>query len=181
MRKTFAVLMPLAALAALLLTAGCNDTPKPNTAQGDGQIQTEKAFQVAQRNAPYPGIEIAQNPTERLNLAARLREFNKPDKLGFVYVVSFGKPLGYYAIKGKVSSTQSQMTTTSLIVQNGNGGSGYDHSVVPAPGDDLSYGPNEGGDHGVFFRTVAGQFVETSLDWLYTSEPLPFDVPLLNK
>ena len=170
------------AMVMLLSLAGCNKDIPQHTAQSDGQAQTESAFQIAQRNSPYPGSEIAANPTERNNLIARLREFNKPDKLGFVYLVSFGRPFGYYAIKGKVSSVQSQMTTTSLIQRFCRDCTAGGVAVtVPAPGDDLSYGPNEGGDKGVFFRTVAGQFVETDLDFLYTSEPLPIDVPRFNK
>jgi hypothetical protein len=92
-----------------------------------------------------------------------------------VYLLSLGKVLGYYTIKGKVSSTQSQMTTDQLLEDGGCTGCSW--SVVNATGDDGSYGPNE---DGVFFFTTEGAMVTTSLDYIVSDQPIAFDVPELN-
>lgn len=121
-------------------------------------------------NTPYP-VNQMQHSLERQNLVERLLRFNNPNKIGYVYVMSFGKFVGYYAVKGKITSTQSQLTNTQ---QEWNG-----DTVVDSIGDDGSFGTNEGGDRGVFFFTTTGVLVEMSLDWVYSDAPLQVDVPNL--
>lgn len=113
---------------------------------------------------------------ERRNLAERLKRTDNPSAIGYVYLLSFGKPIGYYVIKGKVSNPDSQLTTTDLV-QDCSGWSTPCRVTVPAPGDDGSYGPNEGG---IFFFTTEGVMVTTSLDYIWSDNPLPVDVPRLN-
>lgn len=159
------------------LTAGACDNPTaPNTAQGSGQADTESAFAQQRTAVPYPAEQL-KDSLERRNIRERLLRTNQPNKIGYVYLLSFsGQPLGYYVIKGKVSSTDSQMTTTDLVIKD-QGQSGGGNVTVPAPGDDGSYGPNEAG---VFFFTAEGALVETSLTYLYSDQPLPLNVPKLN-
>lgn len=146
-----------------------------SSAQTTGQAQTEEVFDKAQDAVPYPKDEIGTAPLERANLAKKLIRENDPDKIGYVYILSFGKFIGYYTIKGKVSSNQSQMTTSELIVRPC---SGCDRVVVTAPGDDASYGENE---QGIFFFTSQGALVKTSADYLYSDQPLAVqNVPELN-
>jgi hypothetical protein len=90
--------------------------------------------------------------------------------------MNFGKIVGYYAIRGKVSSTQSQMTT-STTVQMDQGQYGGGNITYPAPSDDGSYGPNETGN---FFFTTENVLVETDLNYLYADAPLPVNAPKLN-
>lgn len=164
----------LAALTAVSLAA-CDSAPK-ETAQSKGQAQTEQAFGQQSTAVPYPADQL-KDSLERRNIRERLLRTNKPNAIGYVYVMSFGKIIGYYTIKGKVSSTQSQMTTDQLIQKvcySGSCGS----EVVNAPGDDGSYGANE---PGIFFFTTEGAMVETNLDYIVADQPLPVDVPLLNK
>ena len=68
------------------------------------------------------------------------------------------------------------MTTT---VQTWNCGGMDGGCSVASIGDDGSFGPNEGGDRGVFFFTATGVMVETTLDWVYSDAPLQIDVPNL--
>jgi len=125
---------------------------------------------------PYP-LSQMRDSLERRNLRERLLRFNKPQKVGYLYVMSFGKFVGYYVVKGKVSSTQSQMTNSNQVWDAGSGEQG--ETVVDSIGDDGSFGPNEGGDRGVFFFTTTGVMVETTLDWIYSDAPLKIDVPNL--
>ena len=90
-----------------------------------------------------------------------------------------GQVLGYYVIQGKVSSTGSQMTATQVV---GNCSDNCTGAVTDAIGDDGSYGPEEGGQFGVFFFTSAGTLVETDQPFLVSSTPIAIyaNVPQLD-
>lgn len=169
--------------AAALITTGCADEEKAPSAQTAGQKLTEQAFKQQSSAVPYPADDL-KDSLERRNLREKLLRDNKPNAIRYVYLLSFAQPLGYYTIKGKVSSTQSQMTTDQLIAckdARGDGDSYCDSSeqhVVNAPGDDGSYGANESG---VFFFTTEGVMVTTNLDYIVSDQPLPFDVPELDR
>jgi hypothetical protein len=165
---------------ALVLLSGCtSSSPRHNSAQSTGQAQTEQAFTQQQTAVPYP-VSALTDSTERRNLRERLLRFNKPDRIGYVYIFNFGKVIGYYTIEGKISNPDSQMTTTDLIQRYCSDCSGGGTAItVPAPGDDGSYGANE---RGIFFFTTEGALVETSNDYLYSDQPIPafVDLPKLN-
>lgn len=164
-----------AVLLAVVAVTGCTEKTNSN-AQNEGQKLTEQAYKQQSAAVPYPADKL-RDSLERRNLRERLMRQNDPDKIGYVYVLSFGKFLGYYTIKGKVSSTQSQMTTDQLVVK-ADYGDGWESQVVSAPGDDGSYGPNE---DGVFFFTTEGAMVQVSTDYIYSDQPLAVNnVPELN-
>jgi hypothetical protein len=156
------------AAALVLSLSACEEAG--NTAQGEGQAVTEQAFDQQSKAVPYPATEL-KDSLERRNLKDRLLRTNKPDAIGYVYLMNFGQIVGYYTIKGKVSSTQSQMTTDNLIIDRYEG-----DVVVNAPGDDGSYGPNE---DGIFFFTTEGAMVTTSLDYIWADNQIAIDVPRL--
>lgn len=166
LKKTSAIVAAL--VIGVVGLSGCTD--QKNTAQGTGQALTEEAFAQQQAAVPYPATEL-KDSLERRNLKERLLRTNKPNQQGFVYLMSFGKVIGYYGVKGKVSSTQSQMTTDNLVV-----GRLESPAVVNAPGDDGSYGANE---PGIFFFTTEGQMVTTNLDYIWSDNPISIDVPRL--
>ena len=170
MKKYAAALIAAVMLVSL---AGCTGD-KPSS-QEKGQAITEDTFAKQSAAVPYPGKELTDS-LERRNLRERLVRTNEPDAIGYVYLLNFGKVLGYYTIKGKVSSTQSQMTPSTSVERHGDTGGG--NITYPAPGDDGSYSANE---DGVFFFTTEGAFVETNLDYVFADQPLPFDVPELSK
>ena len=159
-----------ALLLAVSLTACTGDKP---TSQSEGQAVTEQAFKQQSEAVPYP-VDQLKDSLERRNIRERLLRTNDPDAIGYVYLLNFGKVFGYYTIKGKVSSTQSQMTTDTLVERHGDAGGG--NITYNAPGDDGSYGANE---PGIFFFTTEGAFVTTDLNYLWSDQPLPFDVPEL--
>lgn len=166
------------ALVALVAAACSDDGDGKNSAQNNGQQVTETAFAQQAAATPYPADQLNQS-LERENLKNRLLRLNDASKIGYVYLLSItGTPFGFYAIKGKVSSTDSQMTTDQLIVSPpGTSGCRQTCQVVSAPGDDGSYGKNE---PGIFFFTAEGTLVETSVAYIYSDAPLPIDVPQLN-
>ena len=169
-------------LTVLFLALGlvaCTDDSGKSSAQETGQKLTEQAFEQQQGAVPYPADQL-KDSLERRNLRERLLRQNDPDRIGYVYFFPFGsdKPFGYWTIKGKVSSTQSQMTTDTLLVDV-DGDSTRERIPVTAPGDDGSYGENE---KGVFFFTTEGAQVQVCEDcYFYSDQPVPVgSIPELN-
>ena len=162
-------------IATLGLTAACTGNHPKNTST-DAQTTNDQmaGTTYAEFNAavPYPFAHNApSDPLERKNLARRLTQYNSKGDTNYVYVFTYsGQVIGYYVISGKVSSTGSQMTSTQTDV-----GCGPSNSVctVDAVGDDGSYGPEEGGNAGVFFFTSSGTLVESDLPFLVSSAPVP--------
>jgi len=163
---------PVVVLTVLLTASSCDD-PK-STAQQTGQQLTENTFAQQQAAVPYPSAQL-RTSLERANLRDRLLRLNSPSKIGYVYLMNFGKIVGYYVIKGKVSNTDSQMTTSTTVDRRSDTSGGA--VTYPAPGDDGSYGANETGN---FFFTAENVLVETDLNYLYADAPLPVNAPKLN-
>lgn len=161
----------------IALTAGSCSGEPDDSAQSTGQQLTEDTFAAQQKAVPYPTDQLKGATQERVNLKERLLRQNNPNHVSYLYVLSYAQPLGYYVIKGKVSSTNSQMTTSTHVENHGDTGGG--NLAYEAPGDDGSYGPNESG---IFFFTTAGVMVQTDLNYVVADQPIAFgklDVPKL--
>lgn len=160
MKKLFVI----GAVLALFLGA-CDSTTKSDSAKRSAQI-TETYQQRFETAVPYP-LEAMKDSIERRNLRERLLRFNQANKIGYVYLLSStGSVIAFYTIKGKVSSTQSQMTASERI-------DGRDcrecANVIESPGDDGSYGPNE---DGIFFFTTEDVLVQWNGPYVYADAPL---------
>lgn len=166
----------LTILATVVVLSACTSEPDKPSAQSQGQALTERAYQQQSSAVPYP-VDQLRDSLERRNIRAKLLRENQPNRLQYVYLTTIsGDCLGFYAIKGKVSSNDSQMTTDQLVqIHEGNYNGG--NVVVTAPGDDGSYGPNE---PGVFFFTTEGVMVKTNLPYMVSDAPLPFECKKLN-
>lgn len=107
---------------------------------------------------------------ERENLNQRLKRWNDPNKVSYLYTLSdTGVILGYYVIKGKVSSVNSKLTTTNQLIYNES--SYYDSvtGVVESPDMDGSYGSN--GD-AVFFFLTDGTYMEYNGKYQLSDNPV---------
>ena len=120
---------------------------------------------------PIPQLETSQ---ERINVSKRAEIFSKADKISYIYLISYGKVMAFYTVKGKVSSLRSYMAPLEKIVSSrGNdcndvGGceNGY---VVAAPDIDGTYGENV---EGIFFFTTEDAYVEYHGDYMMSDQPL---------
>jgi hypothetical protein len=158
------------ALVLLVLVAGCGvaNASKPDWFK-DSELLSNDIAHAANSAVPYPIEAVkAGGFLERKNQVEKLKRFSNPNKLGFVYVMSFGKFIGYYAIKGKVSAVNSSLTNVNQTWDCG----ADCQTVVDSIGDDGTFGPNEGGDRGKFFFTTGGVMVLTDLDIMYVDKPL---------
>jgi hypothetical protein len=161
MKKTVKLSLEIAGILALfsITAAGCD----PSSTQ-QGQETTEAYAQKFMAAEPYPLGQV-NDSAERANLREKLLRMNDPHKIGYLYeLTQTGQVIAQYTVKGKVTSTQSQLTNTNV-----NAGSG---AVVDSMGDDGSYGSNEGGQNGIFFFTTGGVMVEYNGLWQYSDAPL---------
>jgi hypothetical protein len=115
---------------------------------------------------------------EKKNLEEKRRREENPNAIRYVYLMSFGKVLGYYTAKGKISSSGSQKAPEQDIVWTCKNSHGCSPVVVDSKQDDGTYGSS---DPGIFFFTTEGAKVVTNLDYVESDQPIPFDVPKLNK
>jgi hypothetical protein len=111
---------------------------------------------------------------ELRNLAAKRDLEENPDTTRYVYIMNYGQIIGYYAAKGKISSSGSQIAPEQDLIKVCDTCS--DRFILDSAKDDGSYGS---ADPGIFFWTVDGTMVETSLDYIVTTNPISLDVPRL--
>lgn len=147
--------------------APCLACGRTDTTQRQEQATTENQQALHLKVVPPPKLSTSQ---ERKNLVERLKRFNTDSKVSYIYLVSFGKVMAFYTVKGKVSSVNSLLTTPDQLVS----AVYQDYHVVSSPDLDGSYGSN--GD-AVFFFTTDGTYVEWSGDYMLCDKPLKLTTP----
>ena len=155
-------------VAALALT-GCSNN---NEAATDAtKTRQDKAAKIVLCGDTGDSLECK-------NLKERERRNSLPNTIGYVYLYNFdGSVKGYFTIKGKVSSTQSQMGPMDIIADACLVTSDYCPEVMEAAGDDGSFGPNE---NGIFFFTTEGVMVTYSGEYVLSDGPLKLSTNHLN-
>lgn len=150
------IVTAIIAAFTLLFIAGCS---------GNSDYQDRKDQQ---------STVTLKNSLEKANLKEKLERENDPTSVRYVYLISFAQPIGYYVIKGKVSSSGSQLAAEEEIVDPCSGS--YCPIPMDSAQDDGTYGT---GDPGIFFFLADGTMVSTTLDYIESDQPLPIDVPRL--
>lgn len=184
-RRIAALIAALAAAVLAVILAACSSSASGTNAVSGGNQVAQSEYAMFNAAVPYPfsASNPPSDPLERKNIAARLTQYNTKGDTNYVYLFAWGSPtpIGYYVIRGKVSSTGSQMTSDQ-ITTNCDGSNHDACSVINAIGDDGSYGPNEGGSSGVFFFTSNGTLIEPDQPFVVSSTPIKLyaDVPQLD-
>lgn len=152
---------------ALPVVLSACDVPQSKSSRVE-QTFTQENQERMIASVPLPKLETS---LERKNLVRRLEHNNKVGLTGYIYLINYGKIMGYYTVAGKVSSLNSYLT----------GDIGY---APPCPGCELreiespdldgAYGANDGG---IFFFTTEGVYVEWKGDYLWTDQPLKLAQP----
>jgi hypothetical protein len=154
-----------AALLAVALTAGgCQDSPQATREEMTYNAQNQERLVHA---VPPPVLTDSQ---ERRNLVKRYQTWNHPNKLSWIALISYGKVMATYTVKGKVSYVSSQLTCPQQIVWYNTSTS----HAVESPEPDGSYGNN--GD-AIFFFTVDGAYREWKGDYLVSDQPFQLTTP----
>lgn len=174
MRKTTLFGMAAIVLAGGLLV-GCGTTTASNqyhlsvNSYGTEMRQTEISQAHLDKVQPAPMLQYS---LERANLIRRLKLWNNPNRVSYIYLLSaMGQVMAFYAIKGKISSVNSHLSDPTQIVgdpQSNNNGS-MPSLQVPSPSHDGSYGSN---GNGIFFFTTSGIYVEWNGTYLLSTQPL---------
>lgn len=157
------VLVILAMVFPVVLTS-CTETSQ-GLAQAYNQNNTQ--LQKLETNEPAPSISYSN---DRAEIAQRLTTWNDPNKIGYVYLIDYGKVMAFYTIKGMVVSLNSYDTPMSAPLNQNNDES----SIVDLPDLDGTYGSNGGG---IFFYTTSGVYVEWQGDYMLSDQPLQMTTP----
>jgi len=143
---------------------------------------SSQSTQDAQKEEIIKGA-ISQIPSyspthfmERTNVNERAKRFDNPNKIGYLYVFVGNSPIGYYTVKGKVSSLQSYMNSPDKVIKDS-----WGNVVVNDADIDGTYGDNI---QGVFAFTTGGAYFEIpttgTMGYMYSDFPLPINVPEFN-
>lgn len=168
MNKKISAALVSAAIVGLGLTA-CGASSQPNSTD-KAQSITEQVSKQLSAAEPYP-LSQMKDSSELANLRERLLRMNDPNKIGYLYELSQnGQIIASFTVKGKVSSTGSQILNTNYAYTPCPSCSGGGPATtVDSMGDDGSYGPEEGG---IFFFTTSGALVEWNGLFQYSDAPV---------
>lgn len=158
-------------ISLILLCIGCVGYDEGRDIAEAAQKKMEL---TAASTVPIPEVSYFQ---EKRTIARWAERWDKPDVPVYVYLVSFGKVIGYYIANGKPASTRSYLMPEDRVIY----GAGGTPLTGSAPDIDGTYGEN---NPGIRFFTANGTAVEWAGDgasYLYSDAPISFgyDVPRL--
>lgn len=171
MKKNLSLLLLL--LSFVILTSEtCNSSSDDNKTALEEQKHTEQNQRGLLTTQPPPSISWS---LERDNLIKRFKLQNDRSVMFYMYVFIEGvsAPIGYYQVN-KVSSVNSQLTSTQQLVTGRSGGYSSDY-VMESPAEDGSYGTN---GNAVFGFTPEEIYIETNMKYITSSVPLTFKEPV---
>ena len=163
MRKIFSLMLLVILISAF---TGCFE---------DGRDTAEKY----QKNMEITANDAVQIPEvkyfpERKTIARWSDTWNLPGVISYVYLVSYGKILGYYVVDGKPASTRSYLLPEESYYANG--------AVLSNPDIDGTYGENNQGIRFFTAEGIASEWAGDGACYLYSNAPINFgmDIPKLN-
>ncbi len=175
-----------AAVIAAAVLVGCTNgkTPSPSASANGGVSNADVGQQQYDMQGttglytkqmvtaqPYP-TSAMKDSAERANLRARLIRLNDPNRIGYLYgLSSTGQVMAFWTIRGKASSTGSQLSNTENVIPCARSNDAACN--VPSMGDDGSFGPEECQSQGVFaFTADTDALIEWCGPWFYSDAPL---------
>jgi hypothetical protein len=174
------VIIILITVVIVVTSSGCSFEDTPTVT--DTSIAPQDVAKAEQKDQQQnqAGLVKAQPATkldwslERDQLDKRNVLWNDPNKISYIYLMSYGKVMAFYTIKGKVSSVNSSLTGAEQIVKDPNiegyGEGHYSESLLmESPDYDGSYGDNGAG---VFFFCTDGTYVEWNGEYMLCDRPL---------
>lgn len=153
------------AVAFIMLTSadGCEKVPAGVQGQEQQQVEANQKRLMTETEIP-----ILTSSLDRKNISKRLLLFEDENKVSYIYLISFGKVMAFYTIKGKVTSGNKRLTTNEKIIENSSYESG-NYSTVESPSLDGTYGSSS--DY-IFFWTTSGTYVQWSDDYMLCDQPM---------
>lgn len=112
--KSKAVLIATAIVASVLLASCSSPAPEDQTFKKESATLEQNQKNVLAATPP----PVITDSLERRNIINRAERFNNPNKISYVYLVSFGKVMGFHTAKGKISSVSSYLTPQERLVNH---------------------------------------------------------------
>lgn len=162
MKKTYVTIV----LAAALALAAC-EPAAPTAKEVENRAIEENQSRLI-KDIPAPRL---QTSLERKNLAERLERINQQNMSGFIYLLSYGRVVASYPIRGKVTSLNAYLMGAEQAVRDPVGTmEGRQSLLMEQPDFDGAYGKNA---EGVFFFTAdTNAYVEWAGEYLFSDQPL---------
>lgn len=180
--ETLVVVAIIGILASIVLAAmthrahadtdvSCGGWFEPSCSSATDQKQIEQESVTAQlvrltKAVPTPRLETS---LERINISKRLQLFSDESKISYIYLVSFGKVMAFYTVKGKITSGAKRLTSPQQLVESTWCGSGNCSLVTDAPELDGTYGHSA--DY-IYFWTTDGTYVQWNGEYMLADQPL---------
>lgn len=146
----------------LMSATGCESV------QTTQDIENGKVEENQKRLMAETDIPILKTSLERQAIRKRLELFEDENKVSYIYLISFGKVMAFYTIKGKVTSGSKRMTTNEKLV-NGDAGEWQGDFIMEAPSLDGTYGSS---DAYIFFWTTDGAYIQWNDCYMISDRPL---------
>lgn len=162
MKKTSLLFLSITALAL----AACHAETAVSTQQVERKAVESNQQQLVSQ-IPPPRLTTS---LERKNLAERLERINQQNMSGFIYLLSYGRVVSSYPVRGKVSSLNAYLMGSEKPEDDPNGTRDAGSIMVEQPDFDGAYGKNA---DGVFFFTAdTNAYVEWQGEYLFSDQPL---------
>lgn len=162
MKKLQFILIGFCAFMILTSEDGCLNV---NSTQS---VEEQKVEANQKRLTAETDIPVLTKSLERKNIVKRLEMFEDENKVSYIYLISFGKVMAFYTIKGKVTSGTKRLTTNQKIQQNNDYQAG-NYSVVEQASLDGTYG---GSDPYIFFWTTDNTYIQWNSEYMLCDKPL---------
>lgn len=138
--------------------------------------KSTKASEAEKSEAAANSIQFSEN-AERENIVARLKLTSNPGQIGYIALMSMGRPVAYYGVKGKITSGSKRLTSPQevrcLEVAESVGCS---QQMVESASDEGTYGSS---NPYIFFWTTGGQYVQWNGEYVYSDQPFRLTTPPL--
>lgn len=153
------------ATVALATLAGCDriaEATKP----------TVREAEAAKAARAVNSVDFSAGNAEQENVLRNAKLTSDPGLAGFLVQFSYGRPIGYYTVKGKVTSCSKRLERPEELIHGDSGEFGGDF-VVDAPSYDGTYGHTDPNCY--YFWTTSDRYVRSNMEYSYSDQPFQFD------
>src|SRR5258706_4306946 len=137
-------------------------------------VDNQQRMEVA---VPIPQLH---DSLERANISKRLHLLSISSKVSYIYLISYGKVMAFYTVKGKITSGQKRLTPGQQIANS--------YGNIIDPGNEFNTGslivqsPELDGAYGesspyIFFWTTSGVYVQWNGEYMMADQPLSLSTP----